>query len=87
MAKLSKSKQSDGAKLIHGMLLTLTPLLEEEDGPMLNIDDVVTTVPFSPWFTEVWSESFWAGVKALAELTGVELDEYTRASIVDPYEV
>lgn len=80
MTKLSKSKMSDRTDLIYG----LSP--ELEDVVTRDIGAVVSTVVDSAWLMEVRSDSFWAGVKALADLTGVELDDYTRQNLIDPYE-
>lgn len=79
MAKLSKSRESERANLV----VTLAPAFQGVDGD--DSDELAIAVVDSDWLAEVRSSSFWAGIKALADLTGVELDDYTRASIVDPY--
>ena len=84
MAKLSKSKSADRVALLAEIYRVLWNFSNAEDLPMMDIDDAAQAV--MDWLPKPQSSAFWAGVKALAELTGTELDDYTRANIVDPYE-
>jgi hypothetical protein len=73
---------SDQLDLIDGLASVLeTHMVGEKWGP----DRLAESVVRSDWLADVRSESFWTGVRALADLTGMELDDYTRQNIVDPY--
>lgn len=81
MSKLSKSKQSDRVSL-------LTDLAAELNGGQVQPEALgpAAAVVDSEWFANARSAAFWNGVRELADLLGVELDEYTRQNLVDPYQ-